>query len=57
MCGRKTKNEKEKRSEEFGKEILVTYLRKDESESDAILRAMEIYDPKYDFYVKETFRS
>jgi hypothetical protein len=41
--------------EEFGQEILVTYLRKDESESDAILRAMEIYDPKYDFYVKEHF--
>jgi hypothetical protein len=39
--------------EEFGQEILVTYLRKDESESDAILRAMELYDPKYDFYVKQ----
>ena len=43
--------------EEFGQEILVTYLRKDESESDAILRAMEIYDPKYDFYVKYYFIS
>jgi hypothetical protein len=41
--------------EEFGQEILVTYLRKDESESDAILRAMELCDPKYDFYVKQHF--
>jgi hypothetical protein len=41
--------------EEFGKEILVTHLRKDESEPDAILRAMELYSPKYDFYVKEHF--
>ena len=41
--------------EEFGQEILVTYLRKDESESDAILRAKEIYDLEYDFYVKEHF--
>lgn len=42
-------------SEEFGPEILVTYLRKDESDSDAILRAMEICGSKYDFYVKEHF--
>lgn len=41
--------------EEFGQEILVTYLRKDEYESDAILRAMELTDPKYNFYVKEHF--
>lgn len=43
--------------EEFGKEILVTYLRKDESESDAILRAMELHSPKYDFYVKNISES
>ena len=42
-------------SNEFGKEILVTHLRKDESEPDAILRAMELYSPKYDFYIKEHF--
>ena len=42
-------------SEEFGQEILVTYLKKDESESDAILRAMKSYDSKYDFYIKEHF--
>ena len=40
--------------EELGREILVTYLRKDESESDAILRAMELHGSKYDFYVKNT---
>ena len=39
--------------ESLGDEILVTYLRQDELESDAILRAMELYDPKYNFYVKE----
>ena len=41
--------------EVFGREVCVTYLRKDEYESDAILRAMELTDPKYDFYVKEHF--
>ena len=41
--------------ETLGQEILVTYLRKDESESDAILRATKLYDPKYDFYIKEHF--
>ena len=39
--------------ESLGDEILVTYLKPDECEPDAILRAMELYDPKYNFYVKE----
>ena len=39
--------------ESLGEEILVTYLRPDELESDAILRAMELYNPKYNFYVKD----
>ena len=43
--------------ESLGEEILVTWVKDDELESDAILRAMELYDSKYNFYVKETFRS
>lgn len=34
-------------------EILVTYVRKDEIESDAILRAMEIFGSRHTFYIKE----
>lgn len=34
-------------------EILVTYMLKDETESDAILRAMEIFGTRHDFYIKE----
>ena len=34
-------------------EILVTYVRKDETESDAILRAKEIFCSRYGFYIKE----
>ncbi len=33
-------------------EILVTYVMKDETESDAILRAMEIFGSRYGFYIK-----
>jgi len=34
-------------------EILVTYVMKDETESDAILRAMEIFKSNHGFYIKE----
>lgn len=34
-------------------EILVTYVMKDETESDAILRAMEIFGSRNEFYIKE----
>ena len=34
-------------------EILVTYVLKDETETDAILRAMEIFGPRHEFYIKE----
>jgi hypothetical protein len=42
--------------EEFGETILVTYVRTDEQESDAVLRAMELYGPDKDYYLKEIMR-
>lgn len=36
-----------------GEEILVTYVRQDESDSDAMLRAMELYGTDLDYYIKE----
>lgn len=43
--------------EEFDEEILVTYLRTDESESDGILRAMELYGSEKTYFIKETIRT
>lgn len=33
----------------------MDYIEDDETDSDAILRAMELCDPKMNFYVKEYF--
>ena len=40
-------------TESPGEEILVTYVRQDESDSDAILRAMELYSPLLTYYIKD----
>ena len=34
-------------------EILVTYVMKDEYESDAILRAIEIFGSNHDYYIMD----
>ena len=39
--------------EELGQEILVTYVRWYEQESDAILRAMELYGSDKNYFLKE----
>ena len=39
--------------EELGEEILVTYVRKDEQDSDAILRAMELCGADKEYYIKD----
>jgi cytochrome c-type biogenesis protein CcmE len=39
--------------EEFGEQILVTYVRQGELDSDAILRAMELYRKDTNYYIKE----
>jgi hypothetical protein len=39
--------------EELGSEILVTYCKTDELESDSILRAMEAYGSDKNYYIKE----
>ena len=36
-----------------GEEILVTYVQQDESDSDAMLRAMELYGADLSYYIKE----
>jgi hypothetical protein len=39
--------------EEFGVDVLVTWVREDEQESDAILRAQESYGPEKEYFVRE----
>ena len=39
--------------EELGSSILVTYCRKDELESDSILRAMELCGTEKNYSIKE----
>jgi hypothetical protein len=39
--------------EDLGCEILVTYCKTDESESDSMLRAMEVYGSDKNYYIKE----
>lgn len=39
--------------EELGQEILVTHVRQDEQESDALLRAMELYGSDKNYLLKE----
>lgn len=39
--------------EELGSEILVTYCKPNELESDSILRAIESYGPDKEYYIKE----
>ena len=38
--------------EVFGTEVIVTYVRPDETDSDAILRAIELYGDEDEYYVK-----
>jgi hypothetical protein len=39
--------------ESQNEEILVTYVKQDELDSDAILRAMELYGTNLSYYIKE----
>ena len=39
--------------EELGQEILATHVRQDEQESDALLRAMELYGSDKNYFLKE----
>lgn len=39
--------------EVFDEEILVTYVRKDELDSDAVLRAIELCGANYEYYIRE----
>ena len=39
--------------EELGQEILVTHVRQDEQESDALLRAIEVYGSDKNYFIRE----
>ena len=39
--------------EELGQEILVTHVHQNEQESDALLRAMELYGSDKNYFIRE----